>query len=779
MDYRSSRKRSSRSRRVSFKKSRILNVFTLNKFTKYAFFGIIAAIVFTGILFVYYSFQLPQPGKIAESKYADATRIYDRKGTLLYSVYADENRTYVGLDKVSKNLQHATIAIEDENFYKNKGFDPFGPLRIVKNLILRQRAIGASSITQQLVKNILLTNERSLPRKVKELILAIQVDSKFSKDQILEMYLNNIPYGGTAIGAEAASQTYFGKSADQLDIAEAAFLAGLPQSPSVYSPFTGNKYYIDRTRAVLKQMVSNKYISQKDSDQAIKKITNHTFSQRDTSMKAPHFVLHVKELLARQFGDQVVERGGLQVTTTLDFDMQKKAEEILRTDIEELKEYNVGNGAAMITDPKTGEILTLIGSKDYFGDPLPANCISGKDCVFEPNYNTAFAKRQPGSSLKPIIYAKAFEKGYTPSSLFMDVKTNFQTGSSDKVYSPANYSGKFQGPVQARFALGNSLNIPAVKTLALVGIKDAMQKAYEMGIEDWEPTTDTMRNVGLSLVLGGRETSLYDEMVAYGVFANKGEKKEPVAILKVTDNKGKKIFEHKDREGTEVLSEEIAFLISHILLDNVARSQEFGSRSFLVVPGKTVSVKTGTTDEKRDNWTIGYTPSLVVGVWVGNNDNSIMNPKIASGVTGASSIWHRLMVMALSDKPNEEFSKPENVIAMPVDSFTGMLPVDGQPMRSEYFIKGTEPTTKSTIYQNKDGQDFFVFREDDPLSTDGTNRWQEGINAWIEQFHKDDQKYHPPGDILDSNKPQEKKDEENKSNEPTQTPAISETPSPT
>ena len=779
MDYRSNRKRSSRSRRVSFKKSRILNVFTLNKFTKYAFFGIIAAIVFTGLLFVYYSFQLPQPGKIAESKYADATRIYDRKGTLLYSVYADENRTYVGLDKVSKNLQHATIAIEDENFYKNKGFDPFGPLRIVKNLILRQRAIGASSITQQLVKNILLTNERSLPRKVKELILAIQVDSKFSKDQILEMYLNNIPYGGTAIGAEAASQTYFGKSADELDIAEAAFLAGLPQSPSVYSPFTGNKYYIDRTRAVLKQMVSNKYISQKDSDQAIKKISNHTFSQRDTSMKAPHFVLHVKELLARQFGDQVVERGGLQVTTTLDFDMQKKAEEILRTDIEELEEFNVGNGAAMISDPKTGEILTLIGSKDYFGDPVPASCTSGKDCVFEPNYNTAFAKRQPGSSLKPIIYAKAFEKGYTPSSLFMDVKTNFQSSSSEKVYSPSNYSGKFQGPVQARFALGNSLNIPSVKTLALVGIKDAMQKAYEMGIEDWEPTTDTMRNVGLSLVLGGRETSLYDEMVAYGVFANKGEKKEPVAILKVTDNKGKKLFEHKDREGTEVLSEEIAFLISHILLDNVARSQEFGSRSFLVVPGKTVSVKTGTTDEKRDNWTIGYTPSLVIGVWVGNNDNSIMNPKIASGVTGASSIWHRLMVMALSDKPNEEFIKPENVIAMPVDSFTGMLPVDGQPMRSEYFIKGTEPTTKSTIYQNKDGQDFFVFREDDPLSTDGTNRWQEGINAWIEQYHKDDQKYHPPGDILDSNKPQEKKEEENKPDEPTNTPVPSDTPSPT
>lgn len=775
MDYRSKRRRNNRQQsRPYLSKSRLFNIFTLNKLTRYLLFGIIVGILFTGLLFVYYSFQLPQPGKIAESKYSDATRIYDRSGELLYSVYADENRTYIELDKISKDLQEATIAIEDENFYKNKGFDPFGPLRILKNLIIRQRAIGASSITQQLVKNILLTNERSVPRKVKELILAIQVDSKFSKDQILEMYLNNIPYGGTAIGAEAASQTYFGKAASELNLAESAFLAGLPQSPSVYSPFTGNKYYVDRTKAVLKQMVSNKYISKKESDEALKKIENYKFSKQDTAMKAPHFVLHVKELLARQFGDQTVERGGLQVTTTLDYKLQKEAEEIMREDIDKLSDYHVGNGAAMITDPKTGEILTLIGSKDYFADPLPSNCTPGKDCIFEPNYNTAFAKRQPGSSLKPIIYAKAFEKGYTPSSLFMDVKTNFQSSPNDKSYIPANYSGKFQGPVQIRFALGNSLNIPAVKTLALVGIKDAMQKAYEMGIEDWEPTDDTMRNVGLSLVLGGRETSLYNEMVAYGVFANKGVRKDSVAILKVTDNKGKKLFEHKERNGVKVLTEEVSFLISHILLDNVARSQEFGSRSLLVIPGKTVAVKTGTTDEKHDNWTIGYTPSKVVGVWVGNNDNSAMNPKIASGVTGASSIWHRLMILALKDKSNEEFIKPENVIAMPVDSLTGMLPIDGKSTRSEYFIKGTEPTTKSQIYQNKDGQEYMVFREDDPLSADSINRWQEGINSWIEEFHKDDPKYHPPGDILDINKPKEKEDEN-----PTDTPTPSDTPSPT
>lgn len=722
---------------------------------------------------MYYSFQLPKPGKIAESKYSDATRIYDRKGVLLYSVYADENRTYVELSKISKQLQNATIAIEDENFYENKGFDPFGPLRIAKNLLFRQRAIGASTITQQLVKNILLTNERSLPRKIKELILAIQVDSKFSKDQILEMYLNNIPYGGTAIGIEAASQTYFGKSADTLNLPESAFLAGLPQSPSTYSPFTGNKHYVNRTKAVLKQMVSNKYITQNQADSALKDIEGYKFSQRDTAIKAPHFVLYVKELLARQFGDQVVERGGLQVTTTLDYELQKKAEAIVKEDIDKLEDFHVGNGAAMMADPKTGEILTLIGSKDYFGDPLPEGCTSGSDCIFEPNYNAAFGRRQPGSSLKPIIYAKAFEKGYTPATLFMDVKTNFQSNTSEKSYIPENYSGKFQGPVQTRFALGNSLNIPAVKALALVGIKDAMQLAYDMGIEDWEPTDETMKNVGLSLVLGGRETSLYNEMAAYSVFANQGIREDMVAILKVTDVKGKKLFEHEDRPGTKVLSEDIAFLISHILLDNVARIAEFGANSYLVVPGKTVAVKTGTTDEKRDNWTVGYTPSLVVGVWVGNNDNSKMNPKIASGVTGASSIWHRLMVMALKDKSNEEFKKPDNVVAVQVDSLTGGLPVDGQPTRSEYFVKGTEPTTKSTVYQNKDGKDFLVFREDDPVSIDGSNRWMEGINAWIEQFHKDDPKYHPPGDILDTNKPQEKEDE------PTQTPAPTDTPLPT
>jgi membrane peptidoglycan carboxypeptidase len=310
--------------------------------------------------------------------------------------------------------------------------------------------------------------------------------------------------------------------------------------------------------------------------------------------------------------------------------------------------------------------------------------------------------------------------------------------------------------------------------LALIGIKDAMQEAYDMGIENWEPTADNMRNVGLSLVLGGRETTLHDEVTAYGVFANKGVKKDLVSVLKVTDSRGKKLFEYKDREGRRVFSEEIAFLISHILLDNNARSMAFGPSSYLNIPGRTVAVKTGTTDEKRDNWTIGYTPSFVVGVWVGNNNNEKMNPKIASGVTGASPIWHQLMVRALKGTSNEEFKKPDNVIAMQVDSMAGGQEAYGQPTRSEYFVKGTEPTSKSPVYKDKDGKVYFIFREEDPVSQDGTNRWQQGIDEWINTTHKDEEKYHPPSELTGGEaKPEEHHDD------PTATPDPSDTPSPT
>lgn len=755
MDYKSPMRRRRRRSGFAFKTPAL---FVFNKILIFLLMGIVACVIAVPVLFLWFSRDLPEPGRLVASKYKDATRIYDRKGELLYSVYQDENRTYVKLSDIPKPLKEATISIEDKDFYKNQGFSPVAYLRVARNFLAGKGLAGGSTISQQLVKNVLLSSERSIPRKIKELILSIQVNQKYSKDEILEMYLNNIPYGGTAIGVEAASEMYFGKKVNKLDLAESAFLAGLPQSPSLYSPFSGNKYYLGRTKAVLVQMVENGYITKDESTKVYKRVEGFQFSQKYSSIKAPHFVMYVKDKLEEQFGAQMVLNGGLQVTTTLDYDIEKKAEEIVKDEIDKLKGYKVNNGAAIVADPKTGEILAMVGSKDYFNTDI------------DGNFNvTTSNNRNPGSSLKPVIYAAAFEKGYTPATMLMDVKTEFPSNDPAKPYIPVNYDGKFRGPVQLRFALANSLNIPAVKVMSLVGVDAGMKKAYDMGIRNWEPTTENKTQVGLSLVLGGRGASLMDEVTAYSVFANKGVRQDPVSILKVTDNQGKVLYEYKKKDGKQVLSAEIAFLISHILLDNNARAMEFGTQSWLVVPGKTVSVKTGTTDEKRDNWAIGYTPSIVAGVWVGNSDNSPMNSAIASGVTGASPIWNKIMSYVLKNKPDEQPVKPDNVIALQVDAFAGGLPHGGQANRSEYFIKGTEPTAESSIYKSKDGQNYLVFREDDPVSTDGTNRWQKGIDEWLNTEHKDDKMYHPPDDVV--NPPA--------NNESTPTPQVTEASSPT
>lgn len=714
-------------------------MFVLSKLLKFGFFALLALIVAVPLMFFWLSRDLPAPGTLVTAKQNEATHIYDRKGTLLYSVFQDENRTYVKLDAIPKKVQQATIAIEDRDFYNNKGFSPTAYLRVARDAVTGRGITGGSTISQQLVKNVLLQDSSRTPsRKIKELILAIQVNQKYSKDQILEMYLNNIPYGGTAVGVEAASQMYFGKKAKELDLAQSAFLAGLPQSPSTYSPFSGEKYYLDRTKAVLRQMVENDYITKAESDKAYKEIEKYKFIQKeDHAIKAPHFVMYIKNILTQQYGQQTVSTGGLQVTTSLDYPLQEKAEKIVKDEVADLKNYKVSNGAAVVSDPKTGEVLAMVGSTDYF------------DKQNDGNFNVAISNtRQPGSSLKPIVYAAALEKGYTASTMIMDTETEFPTDDpTEPLYKPVNYDGQFRGPVEMRYALANSYNIPAVKMLAKVGIEPVMKLAYVMGIKNWEPTAQNRASVGLSLVLGGRETSLMDEVTAYGTFANKGIKHDPVTILKITDSKGKVLFEREKDDGEKALSEEVAFIISHMLLDNAARTPAFGPSSALVIPGHTVSVKTGTTDEKRDNWTIGYTPSYVVGVWVGNNDNSPMNKAIASGITGASPIWHAIMAEVLKGKTDEQVQKPEKVVALQIDSLAGGLPHGGQPTRSEYFVKGTEPTAESGIYKNKDGQDYLVFKEDDPVSKDGKNRWQEGINAWIEQAHKDDKLYHPPDEL--------------------------------
>lgn len=736
MAFKTSRRMRSNKKKFSFNAG---NFFTMSKLMKWGFFAFLALLIMVPALFLWYSRDLPTPGKLIAANNNNATRIFDRDNTLLYSVFEDENRTYVTLNKISKELREGTIAVEDETFYENNGFSPSGIIRAARDSLFEQRISGGgSTITQQLVKNVLLTNEQSLPRKIKELILAIQVDQRYTKDEILEMYLNNIPYGGTAVGVEAAAEQYFGKKAKDLNLAESAFLAGLPQSPSLYTPFNGEKRYLGRTKDVLRQMRENGYITKQEEEKAYKDLEKYTFEQEEVaSIKAPHFVMYVRDVLARQFGEQMVTTGGLQVTTSLDYDIQQESEKIVKEEIDKLEKFKVTNGAAMVSDPKTGEILAMVGSKDYF------------DKENDGNFNVAISNtRQPGSSMKPVVYAAGLENGYTAATMFMDTKTDFPGGAGQPAYSPVNYDGTYRGPVQMRFALGNSLNVPAVKMLAMVGVEPAMKLAYNMGIENWEPTAANRANAGLSLVLGGRETSLIDEVTAYGVFANKGVRQDPVSVLKVTDNKGRVLYEKKKTDGEKVLSEEVAFIISHMLLDNNARSAAFGARSALNITGKQVSVKTGTTDQKRDNWTIGYTPSYVVGVWVGNNDNSPMNNAIASGITGASPIWNKIMTHVLKDKSDEQPPVPGNVVSLQIDSFAGGLPHAGQPSRSEYFVKGTEPTAESPIYKEKDGQQYVILREEDPVSGDGVNRWQAGIDAWIEQNHKDNKMYHPPGELI-------------------------------
>lgn len=696
---------------------------------------------------VYFATQVPSPDELTQRFVAQSTKIYDRDGELLYDIYEGQNRTPIKLSEIPNVIKQSTIAIEDKNFYKHSGFSVTGIIRSIFNLAIQRKIEGGgSTLTQQLVKNALLTPEASLIRKLKELILSIQVERAYTKDQILEMYLNEIPYGGTSYGIEAAANLYFGKSAKDLNLAEASLLAGLPQRPSVYSPYGSNpELAVARQQAVLRRMVEDGYISKDEAESAEKTRLTYRTRQNELGFKAPHFVLYVKQKLIEQFGDRLVEQGGLKVTTTLNYKIQEKAQEIVKSEVEKLNSAKIGNGAAVVLDVKTGQILAMVGSKDYFGESKPQGCKEGVSCIFEPNVNATLSLRQPGSATKPITYAKALEKGYTANYTLVDVSTVFPGGINLPNYIPVNYDGQFHGPVQIRYALGNSYNIPAVKMLALVGVRDVLEQGYRMGLTTWEPSEENVNSVGLSLTLGGREVRLLDLTSAFGVLANKGEQKDPVSILKVTDSKGKTLLEFKEQSGRKVLDEGIAFIISDILSDNGARTQAFGSNSFLNIQGYTVAAKTGTTDQKRDNWTIGFTPSTVVGVWVGNNDNSPLDPKVASGVTGATTVWNRLMREVLKDKQNEPFERPSKVVQAEVDGLMSGKPHGGSPTRKEYFIGGTEPNNESSSYQHQrvcksnahrlandgeeaDDKDVIVLQENDPT---GANKWQEGIDAWV------------------------------------------------
>ncbi len=701
-----------------------------------AFFSLLALIGLTIFAFILYAKDLPSPTKLTARDSSLSTKIYDRNSKLLYDIYGDKNRALVKWDKLPPYVKQATVSIEDKDFYKHSGFSPLGILRSILNIVVFRRIEGGgSTITQQVVKNTLLSSEQTFTRKIKEFILSIQVERKYSKDEILQIYLNEVPYGGTAWGIESAAQTYFSREAKDLTLAEAVVLAGLPQRPSYFSPYgTNPKAYIARSNDVARRMREDGYITREQEDQVKKDIPNVKFSGNEKGIRAPHFVFFVRDILVDRYGEKFVEQGGLKVTTSLDLDMQDKVQKIVTDEVAKAASLKVGNGAAVVMDPKTGQILAMVGSKDYFA----------KD--YDGQVNVTTALRQPGSALKPFTYATAFKAGYSPSYLLMDVQTEFPGGTGQPPYKPVNYDGKYRGPAQVRFALASSLNIPAVKMLALVGIKNMLRTAYDAGLKSLEPTESNLKRFGLAVTLGGGEVKLLELTDAYGTLASGGVYHEPVSILKVEDRSGKVLEEVKDFKGREVMGRDVTFLISHILSDNNARSAAFGSSSLLVVPGKTVAVKTGTTDDKRDNWSVGFTPSYVVGVWVGNNDNSAMDPKIASGVTGATPIWNGIMQAVLSGKSAENFAKPDNVNALEIDALGGGLPCRDLAKRSEYFIKGTEPTRDCLVQKTLDGKDYYVFVEFDPTSTDGKNRWQEGIDAWAAT--QGDDKYKPPKELL-------------------------------
>lgn len=631
---------------------------------------------------------LPSPGKLGSDEFPVSTKILDRSGRLLYEIYTEQNRTPIKISDLPDYVTQATIAIEDKNFYRHHGFAWEGITRAILNTLFKQKLQGGSTITQQLVKTTLLTPERTLRRKIREALLAFATEVRYSKNEILEMYLNHIPYGGTSYGIEQAAHTYFDKSAKNLTLAETALLAGLPQAPTRYSPFGANPEAAkDRQAQVLKRMLEDKYINQEQYQQALNE--ELVFAPQTDNIRAPHFSLYVKQLLVDKYGEAVVEKGGLRVTTSLDLDLQDFAQDAVATEVAKLNQAKVSNGAALVTKPRTGEILAMVGSKDYF------------DLEIDGNVNVTTRLRQPGSSIKPINYAAGLGTAYTASTMFLDVPVCFLVA-GQPAYCPKNYDGKFHGPVQLRFALGNSFNIPAVKMLAANSVETMIATASAMGITTF---TDPSR-YGLSLTLGGGEVYMTEMATAFGVFANAGLRVGLTPILKVETYTGKVLEEINLEEnlpaGEKIIDPEITYLISHILLDNNARSQAFGTSSQLVIPGHAVSVKTGTTDDLRDNWTVGYTPSFLVAAWVGNNDNQPMSPYLVSGVSGAAPIWNKIMKQILKDEPDEWPTKPENIIGMEVCSLTGFKPNPDSPCeakRFEYFIKGREPQTEPNLKQ--------------------------------------------------------------------------------
>lgn len=607
-------------------------------------------------LFVYYAKDLPRPEKFTERSFIESTKIFDRSGeVLLYELYGEEKREIIPLDQMSENIKHAVIATEDANFYEHHGLDFEGIFRAIKlNISLKSPTFGGSTISQQLIRSTFLNTEKTIERKTREIVLTLEMERRYSKDQILEWYLNQVPFGPNLYGIETASKTYFGKQAKDLSVAEAAALASMVKAPSFFSPYGQHKEnLLGRKDYVIKRMEQEHFITEEEA--GIAQNQELEFIEREKSIKAPHFVFYIENYLFEKYGKDFLEQGGLTIYTSLDWEFQEIAERVVIEGAERNKTYFKAYNASLVAiEPKSGEILAMVGSKDWFAEPEGCDEKTGI-CKFDPKVNVATYRigRQPGSSFKPFVYATAFQKGYSDQYIIIDEKTDFGIWGG-KHYIPSNYDGKFRGPVTLRDALAQSLNIPAVKVLAnLAGQEDSITNAIKFGITT---LTKPASFYGLSIVLGGGEVKLLDMVSAYGVFANQGLQIPPVSILRIEDSNGNIVEENK-KSPKRVLEKEVAILMSDVLSDNEARAPVLGRHSVLYFKDYDVASKTGTSSDYRDAWIIGYSPSIVVGIWTGNNDNSAMAPR--TGVTIAAPIWRAFLLEVLPKLPNLKFPEPE------------------------------------------------------------------------------------------------------------------------
>lgn len=692
-------------------------------FKLFLIFTLITAAL-SGLGFLYITYNLPQPEEIKNRKVAESTKIYDRTGKiLLYEIRGEEKRTIIPANDIPEIIKYATISIEDDSFYTHPAFDWRGIVRAITIDILRGTASqGGSTITQQLAKSAFLNPERTITRKIKELVLAWRLENYYNKDEILALYLNQIPYGANTYGIEAASQTYFAKPAKELTLNEAALLAAIPKAPSYYAPWGS---HIDELKArknsVLKRMKDLGYIDDEEMKRASEELPK-IISRPATGIRAPHFVIYVQDYLNKKYGEELLQTGGFKITTTLDWDLEQIAEKAVEQGVERNSELYGGENAALVAeDPQTGQILALVGSKNYFAPPAPKDCIPGDSCKFEGNFNVATqGLRQPGSALKPFVYLTSFQKGLTPDTLLWDVPTEFAPNNplcppivdfkneNPACYHPENYDNFFRGPIAIKQALAESINITAVKALYFAGLNDSVKNLENFGIT----TLKDINRFGLSLVLGGGEVKLVELVGAYSVLANDGAKHDTAIVLKIEDSNGDILEEYNDKSA-QVIDPNYPRLINDILSDIELRAPLYSaSLSLTKVPGQQIALKTGTSNDYRDAWTIGYTPTLVVGVWAGNN-NRVALQKKGGSILAALPIWHDFTSQALKGKPLTTFNKPDQI-----ESDNPIL--RGELIKDEFH---------NILY--------YLNRTNDAQFTN----WEEGVKNWVQINNFDGSKF--------------------------------------